>query len=155
NAGAAAQNHVVFGSEAIGKSCARVELLHGIVQDRSGKRFELITQTVVQGEAVGRAPLVLNVETGVGVADGSFSLVADSRGDALPLKDSWAEGGLGEIRRPKTFEEEHLRRSRLQAKRALAGEHAPKIGFKGVEERKRFRGVDVIEIAPEADCMSA
>src|SRR5262249_39573262 len=151
NAGAAAHNNVVLGAEAVGESRARVKLLHGIVQSFGRKSFELIAKSVIQRQAAGGPPFVLDVETGVGVADRPLGLATDRRGNALAPEDGGTESRLGEVGRAETFKEEHLGRAGLQAEWTLGGEEAGEVCLKRIEERKRLGGVDVIEVAAETD----
>src|SRR5262249_30177347 len=146
DAGAAANDNVVLGAEAIGESGARIKLLHGIVQSPGRKCFELIAKSVIQRQIVAGAPFVLDVETGVSMADGPLGLVADRRRNAPALEDRGAESRFGEVGRSEAFKEEHLGRAGLQAEGTLSGEKACEVRFKRIEERKGFRGVDVIEV---------
>src|SRR5262249_47586514 len=94
---------------------------------------------------------VLDVETAVSMADGPLGLVTDRGRNAPALEDRGAERRLGEVGRSEAFKEEDLGRPGLQAKWTLGGEKAGEVCFKRVEERKRLRGVDVIEVSAEAD----
>src|SRR5437016_9226955 len=132
DASTAAQHNVVFGSEVVRKARPRIELSRRAIQQVGRKRFELVAQAVVHAEAVGRAPVVLNIETSVGVTDVSFGLVAHCAGNFLPLKYSRIEGRLSKRWRFEPLEEEHLARACLQTEGALDREQALEISFKRI-----------------------
>src|SRR5262249_49761548 len=136
NPAPATQHDVVLASEVVGKAGTRVKFSFRTVEHVLRKGFKLVAQAVIQVQVAPGLPGVLKIESAVIVRGFALRLVAHGAGNSLPLEYRGIKGWFGEVGGLEAFKEENLRRSGLQAERALRGKQASEIGLKRVEQGK-------------------
>src|SRR5215471_17697333 len=92
---AAAQHDVVPGAKTVGKSGAGIKFVSRTINRLRWQRFKLVPHAVIQRQMIGRAPVVLQIETTVRMAYVTLCLVAHSAGYALPLEYGRTESWFG------------------------------------------------------------
>ena len=140
---AATNDKIAVAARCVGKAQARVEVLQGIVNGGAGPRFALPSQSIVEGQPIGGAPPVLDVQTLVSVIQGSFRLVAYRRRNARALVDGSVKRGFVETRRCiEALEKDYKRMWRSPPEhlahkvRAQEGRQVPEVRLKRIEQRE-------------------
>src|SRR5215813_8032740 len=166
---ARAKDYMLAGAEVVSHAEAGIEILLLRVEHAARPGFPLPANSAVESQLVRNAPLVLNKQAVVGVAELALSCIANCRRDTAALIHSGIERGLVEIRRLEALKEydvgvltskrpwparvAHWRDTIRAVDAVVAKESAKawKIRFKWKEQRERFGGVDVVEVAAETD----